>query len=168
MKLPERSRYVRGMIHWVGFRQIGVPYTRKGRLHGGENRRWFGDGVISLVSMTLDAVFSFSLKPLRLFSLLGFLTLLVAVALAAVYVSIWLTAEQIPRGFTTQTIISLFHLGVTSLGVGILGEYIGRIYMEVKQRPGWIINYTMNCEETGSPPAGDQHQYATPNMRDRI
>ena len=160
MQLPERSRYVRGMIHWVGFRQIGVPYTRKGRLHDKETRRWFGDGFLSLVSMTLDAVFSFSLKPMRLFSLLGFLSLMVAGALVIWYLTLWLIAEQIPRGFTTQTIIALFHLGVTSLGIGILGEYIGRTYMETKQRPGWIINYTLNCDETINSTPGGQTQHA--------
>lgn len=146
LELPERSRYVRGLIHWVGFNQIGVPYTRLGRKIGQESRQWFGTGFLSLLQVMLDAIFSFSLKPLRLFSLLGVLVVGLSLVLVIVYLALWLL-EDLPPGFTTQTLISLFHLGVTSLGVGVLGEYVGRTYMETKQRPNWIINYTLNLEK---------------------
>lgn len=145
LQLPERSRYVRGMIHWVGFRQIGVPYTRRGRQYGDGERRWFGTGIFSLVNVMLDAIFSFSLKPLRLFSLFGVLVMLGTFILSIFYIVLRIT-QDLPAGFTTQTLISLFHLGVTSLGVGILGEYVGRTYMETKQRPNWIIDYTLNFD----------------------
>ena len=143
--LPERSRYVRGMIHWVGFKQIGIPYTREGRKFDEENRRW-GAGVWSLLNFALDAIFSFSLKPLRIFTAFGLGGMLLAVVLTVVYLTLFVIDPTVPRGWTTLAILLLFQFAMTSLGIGILGEYVGRIYMETKQRPNWIINYTRNFD----------------------
>ena len=145
ISMPERSRYVRGMIHWVGFNQVGVPYTRRGRQHGEEDRLWFGTGIISLVGVMMDAIFSFSLKPLRFFFLFGTVITLVTILLGIIYLVLWIF-QDLPRGFTTQTLLLLLNLGVMSLGIGVLGEYISRIYMEAKERPSWIIRYTLNFE----------------------
>lgn len=145
VQMPETSRYVRGMIHWVGFRQIGIPYTRRGRQFDQEKRRW-GAGVLSLFNFMLDAIFSFSLKPLRVFSVIGALILVISLLLSLVYVVLWFIDQSLPPGFTTLTLLLLFNIGIGALGIGILGEYIGRIYTETKNRPLWIVNYTLNFE----------------------
>jgi len=80
-QLPETNRYVRGMIHWLGFKQIGIPYTRRGRIKGESKVNLF-----YLVGFMLNAVFSFSIKPLRMFSVFGACTLAFTMLLAVVYV----------------------------------------------------------------------------------
>jgi glycosyltransferase involved in cell wall biosynthesis len=149
-QLDEASRYTRGMIHWIGYKQIGIPYTREGRKFDQENRKW-GAGVLSLFNFMLDAIFSFSLKPLRLFSLLGGIIIAATVILSVIYSTLFLIlgTDFAPPGWTTTTVILLLMWGTLSIGIGILGEYIGRIYVQSKQRPLWIIDYTLNFD--GSP-----------------
>jgi dolichol-phosphate mannosyltransferase len=139
--LPETNRYVRGMIHWLGFRQIGIPYVRRGRTKGRTN-----NNPLFLIGFMFNAVFNFSFKPLRMFSLFGASILGLAVPLALVYfVMAFLTSP--PRGVTTILLLLLINLGVMSLGIGILGEYIARIYSESKRRPLWLVDYTLNLGE---------------------
>jgi dolichol-phosphate mannosyltransferase len=144
--LPETNRYVRGMIHWLGFRQIGIPYVRRGRAKGHTKV-----GPLYLINFTFNAVFNFSVKPLRMFSLFGLTTLGLTAFLAVVYaVMSFLTAP--PPGLTTVLILLLMNLGVLSLGIGILGEYIAKIYAEGKRRPLWLVDYSLNFEEATVPP----------------
>lgn len=151
LQMDESSRYTRGMIHWIGYKQIGLPYTRRGRQYDQDTRKW-GAGVLSLFNFMLDAVFSFSLKPLRLFSLMGGAIIALTVLLTMLYGVLWTAfgTDFAPRGWTTTTIILLLMWGTLSLGIGILGEYIGRIYMQTKNRPLWIIDYTLNFDGTPS------------------
>jgi glycosyltransferase involved in cell wall biosynthesis len=136
--LPETNRYVRGMIHWLGFRQIGIPYVRRGRTKGQTNCSW-----LFLIGFTFNAVFNFSFKPLRMFSLFGAGVLGLAGVLAVLYfVMSFLTSP--PPGITTVLLLLLINLGVMSLGIGILGEYIARIYSESKRRPLWLVDYMIN------------------------
>jgi dolichol-phosphate mannosyltransferase len=139
-QLPETNRYVRGMIHWLGFRQIGIPYVRRGRIKGTTKVN-----LLYLVGFTFNAVFNFSIKPLRMFSIfgLGVLTLTGILALAYLVMS-FLT--QPPRGITTVLMLLLINLGIMCLGIGILGEYIAKIYAESKRRPLWFVDYTLNLE----------------------
>jgi dolichol-phosphate mannosyltransferase len=136
--LPETTRYVRGLIHWLGFRQVGVPYVRRGRVGGSSkvNLRY-------LVDFTFNAVFNFSVKPLRLFSLLGLGVLGVAAVLAVAYILGALLGGP-PAGVTTILVLLLTNLGVTALGIGILGEYLAKVYTECKRRPLWLVDYTLN------------------------
>jgi dolichol-phosphate mannosyltransferase len=139
-RLPETTRYVRGMIHWLGFRQVGIPYVRGGRRGGSTkvNLRY-------LIGFTFNAVFNFSVKPLRMFSLFGLGILGLTCVLAAVYfVMSFLTSP--PAGITTVLLLLLTNLGVMSLGIGILGEYIAKIYRESKRRPLWLVDYTLNLD----------------------
>jgi dolichol-phosphate mannosyltransferase len=136
--LPETNRYVRGMIHWLGFRQVGIPYVRRGRTRG-ESKF----SPLSLTSITINAILSFSFKPLRMFSLFGLGTLALAGTLAATYLVMHLVTGA-PRGITTVLLLLLLNLGVMSLGIGILGEYLARIYAESKRRPLWFVDYTLN------------------------
>jgi dolichol-phosphate mannosyltransferase len=138
--LPETTRYVRGLIHWLGFRQVGIPYVRRGRVGGISkvNLRY-------LIDFTFNAVFNFSVKPLRMFSLLGLGVLGTAAALAALYVLGALLGRP-PAGVTTILVLLLTNLGVMALGIGILGEYLAKVYTECKRRPLWLVDYTLNIE----------------------
>jgi len=139
-QLPEANRYVRGMIHWLGFRQVGIPYVRRGRTKGTTK-----SNPLYLIGFMFNAVFNFSIKPLRMFSLFGLSILGLTGILAVVYfVMAFLTSP--PRGVTTVLMLLLINLGVLSLGIGILGEYIAKIYAESKRRPLWLVDYTLNLE----------------------
>jgi glycosyltransferase involved in cell wall biosynthesis len=143
-QLGETNRYVRGLIHWLGYRQIGIPYVREGRMRGRSkvNPLW-------LVGFMLNAVFSFSIKPLRMFSLLGVTVLAAALLLSVLYaVMSFLTSP--PPGITTVLILLLTNLGVMSLGIGVLGEYIAKIYAESKRRPLWLVDYSLNLEPSAA------------------
>lgn len=145
IELPENNRYLRGMIHWLGFKQIGIPYTRQGRqfgadTHGSSNNLW------RLLLVVADAILSFSMKPLRFFFFLGIIILALVLLAVFVYTALAILGNP-PRGFTTLILVSLAHLGLTSIGFGILGEYIGRIYTEAKRRPLWLVDYTLNFDQ---------------------
>jgi glycosyltransferase involved in cell wall biosynthesis len=129
----EYNRYLRGIFAWLGFRQVGIEYERRPRLKG-ESKAPFWDTFF----FTINAVTSFSLRPLRIFTLMGFIILLISFLASLVYAYIWLV-ESPPAGITTVVILSLFGIGLNSLGIGVLGEYIGRIYAETKARPKYII-----------------------------
>jgi glycosyltransferase involved in cell wall biosynthesis len=139
-KLPETTRYVRGMIHWLGYKQIGIPYTRLGRAQGQTKVN-----LHYLAGFMFNAVFNFSVKPLRMFSLFGLGVLGLTALLAAVYV-VMAFVTQPPPGVTTVLLLLLINLGVVSLGIGVLGEYIGKIYQESKRRPLFLVDYTLNLE----------------------
>lgn len=139
-QLGETNRYVRGLIHWLGFRQIGIPYVRTGRTKGASKVN-----LAYLIGFTLNAIFSFSIKPLRMFSLLGVGVLAAAATLAVIYAAMSFVADP-PRGVTTVLLLLLVNLGVMSLGIGVLGEYIAKIYAESKRRPLWLVDYTINFD----------------------
>jgi dolichol-phosphate mannosyltransferase len=150
-RLPETNRYVRGMVHWLGFKQVGIPYVRRGRI-GGTSKV----NLVYLVGFMLNAVFSFSIKPLRMFSFFGAATLGFTGLLGVVYaVMSFLTSP--PRGVTTILLLLLTNLGVMSLGIGVLGEYIAKIYAECKRRPLWLVDYSLNLAEAEVP-----HQLGAP------
>jgi polyisoprenyl-phosphate glycosyltransferase len=140
-KLPETTRYVRGMIHWLGYKQIGIPYTRLGRAQGQTKVN-----LNYLAGFMFNAVFNFSVKPLRMFSLFGLGVLGLTALLSAVYVVMAFMTNP-PPGVTTVLLLLLINLGVMSLGIGVLGEYIGKIYHESKRRPLFLVDYTLNLEQ---------------------
>jgi dolichol-phosphate mannosyltransferase len=140
-QLSETTRYVRGLIHWVGFKQIGIPYVRRGRTKGRSTSSLF-----YLIDFMFNAVFNFSVRPLRWFSVFGAATLGLTALLALVYLVTSFVSNP-PPGLTTMILLLLGNLGVMALGIGILGEYIGKIFSEVKRRPLWLVDYTLNFEE---------------------
>lgn len=144
-QLTEANRYVRGLIHWLGFRQIGIPYARLGRKQGTTKAN-----PAYLIGFALNAIFSFSVKPLRMFSVLGVAVLSIAIVLAAVYCTMRFFTSP-PRGVTTVLILLLMNLGVVSLGIGVLGEYIAKIYAESKHRPLWLVDYSINLAPPAAP-----------------
>jgi dolichol-phosphate mannosyltransferase len=141
-QLSETTRYVRGMIHWLGFKQIGIPYVRRGRTQGTSTVN-----LLYLIDFTFNAVFNFSVRPLRLFSVFGLGVLSLTMALGTIYLGMSFTSNP-PRGITTVLLLLLMNLGVMSLGIGILGEYIAKIYSESKRRPLWLVDYSLNFPST--------------------
>jgi len=139
--MPERDVFVRGLRAWSGFRQVGVEYERAARA-AGETKY----PLRKLVKLALDGVFAFSSLPLRLAIYLGFGSLAVSLA-GALLVIIWKILNfrflghypsEVP-GWTSLVCLILFLSGMQFLILGILGEFIRRIYGEVQQRPRWII-----------------------------
>ena len=151
--MPERNRYLRGLRAWCGFRQIGVQFERHARAAGAPQYT-FGKSF----RLAMDGVFSFSTLPLRLATYLGFfisgLSFLGAVftflqkVFARQFAAIGL--EPGP-GFPTVVISITFLGGVQLLCLGILGEYLGRIYDEVKDRPHWIISQAAGIKPRHKP-----------------
>ena len=134
----EYNRYTRGLIAWLGFSQVGVPYERRPRTAGRTTT-----GILDLVVFVFTAVTSFSLKPLRIFTLFGFFLIGLALTAIPVYVTLYFTGRP-PPGITTVIVLLLIAIGVNSLGIGVLGEYLGRTYAEVKQRPLFIVEDAVN------------------------
>lgn len=133
--LLERNRFVPGLRWWIGFEQRTIYYDRQDRAAGEPKQ-----SLDRLLRLGLDAIFSFSYKPLRLMVVTGFCISAVGAFLAAGYVVKRLfSVEQAPIGFTTLVTLILFLGGVQLLAIGLLGEYLGRIYDEVKQRPLYIV-----------------------------
>jgi dolichol-phosphate mannosyltransferase len=132
-RAPERHRYLRGLRTWVGFRQIGIPVQRAPR-HSGSSKYTLS----RLFRLAFDGIFAFSIVPLRAATVLGAITVLLAVLFAAysLYTKIFLES---PRGFTASILIMTFMSGIVLLFLGVIGEYVGRIYEEVKGRPLYIV-----------------------------
>lgn len=141
-QMPERNRFIRGLRAWTGFKQIGIEYERHAR-HAGETKYPFK----KLVGLALDGIFSFSYMPLTLASYFGFFVAIIALLgivftfLQRIFSSFFVSIGIGPvPGFATIVIAILFLGGVQLIFLGILGNYISRIYDEVKARPQWIIN----------------------------
>jgi dolichol-phosphate mannosyltransferase len=144
-RLPERNRFIPGLRSWLGFRQASVLYDRSDRA-AGKPKQTLG----RLIRYAADGMVSFSYKPLRAATWLGFSASIVAFALAIFYVITFFTQHKQISGFTTEIFCILFFGGVQLISVGILGEYIGRIYEEVKQRPLYIVRERLGVGEKPS------------------
>lgn len=142
--MPERDRFVRGMVSWVGFKQIKLGYKRAERF-AGESKY----PLRKMLKFAIDGILSFSTKPLQMSIGLGLLVAsisLVGILYALylrIYTDIWVA------GWTTLMIAVLFLGGVQLICVGILGEYIGRIYNEVKRRPLYVVQEYLGFPEKG-------------------
>jgi dolichol-phosphate mannosyltransferase len=137
--MPERNRFIRGMVSWIGFRQTSVSYVREERLSGKTKYPLF-----KMIKFALTGLTSFSLVPLQLASYFGFLVSGVSflIGLYTLYLKFF-TTQTIP-GWTSLMIVLLFLGGIQLITLGIIGEYIGRISDEVKQRPTYIIKDKIN------------------------
>ncbi len=132
-KTRERHRFLRGLVSWVGFNQIGVEYDRDARF-AGETKYPFS----KMLTFAIDGITSFSEVPLRFASYLGFITSAFAFVYALVVLVLKFAHRNYP-GYTSTIVAILFLGGVQLIGIGILGEYIGRIYDEIKGRPLYFI-----------------------------
>jgi dolichol-phosphate mannosyltransferase len=148
LSMRERSRFLRGMTVWVGYRQAAVPYRRDPR-YAGETKYTLP----KMLRFSLDAIFSFSHRPLQLATLLGFLVSSLALIAIPVVVVLHIVGSYLP-GFGTITIAVLLLGGVQLIAIGIIGEYVSRIYDEVKGRPLYLVRSRLNFgeEEIPKPP----------------
>ncbi len=132
--LPERQRYLRGLRTWVGFTQVGVDVQRRARAAGRPKY-----SVLKLVQLAIDGICSFSTVPLRAAMYIG----LLAVALSSVF-SIYtiysrFVGSSVPVGFTAALLVTTFLSGVQLMFLGVIGEYLGRVYGESKGRPPYVV-----------------------------
>lgn len=141
--MPEQHRFIRGMVSWIGFRQVPMPYERQERF-AGETKYPFS----KMLRLAIDAVTSFSTRPLRLASLFGFGFGALALVGIAYTVGSWLRGHVVP-GWTSITTIFLLMGSAQMFVLGILGEYLGRLYMEAKGRPLFVIESVVCGTETG-------------------
>ena len=141
--LPERNRFIPGLRSWLGFRTATVEYDRQDRAAGKPKQT-----LRRLFHYAADAIFSFSYKPLRVATYVGFLASVFSFLLAIYYfVTFFYFKKQAGSGFTTIIICTLFLGGVQLICLGILGEYVARIYEEVKQRPLYVVAEKLGFED---------------------
>src|SRR4051812_18244902 len=133
-KLPERNRFIPGLRSWLGFKQTSVLYDRNERAHGAPKQT-----LRKLIRYAMDGMISFSYKPLRAAAYLGLLVSISAFGLGVFYIVTFFAWHKQVTGFTTTIVSVLFLGGVQLVSIGVLGEYIGRIYEEIKQRPLYVV-----------------------------
>ncbi len=132
--LPEHHRYLRGLRAWVGFRQTGIKVERSERF-AGESKYTLR----RLLGLALDGIFAFSVVPLRVAMILGLLTTLLSLLFAVYSLYVKIFSHRSPEGFTALILVIVFVSGVQLLFLGMIGEYLGRVYEEAKGRPHYII-----------------------------
>lgn len=133
LSLPEQARFIRGMVAWVGFRQVPFPYDRDERL-AGESKYPLG----KMIRFALDAVTGFSTAPLRLASHMGLVLTALSLLLFA-YIAIgWLSGSAV-QGWTSTMLVVVFLGAVQMFVLGMIGEYLGRLYVESKRRPLYLV-----------------------------
>ncbi|HHW22143.1 MAG TPA: glycosyltransferase family 2 protein [Clostridiaceae bacterium] len=146
-QLPERNRYVRGLMSWVGFKQTAIEFERSERF-AGETKY----PLKKMLKLAMDGIMSFSYKPLKIASYLGtFLSLASFLYLIFVLIQRLFFPESTQSGWASIIAVSLFFNGIILLMLGIIGEYIGRIYDEAKGRPLYIISELKNMEDREGP-----------------
>src|SRR3954452_24618718 len=138
LSMRERNRFLRGMTAWIGYTHTSVPYEREAR-HAGETKFTLR----KRLRFSVDAMTSFSWVPLQFATVLGFAFSAIALLAIPVVVALRLAGETIP-GFATVLCIVLLLGGIQLITVGIIGEYVGRIYAEVKGRPLYLVRETRN------------------------
>jgi dolichol-phosphate mannosyltransferase len=142
LRLPERHRYVRGLISWVGFRQVGVPYDRDVRRHGETHYP-----LTKMLKLAVDGIASFSFLPLRLATWLGFASAGLAMLGIAVTLYMRFFTNLTIQGWSSMLLVTLFLGSIQLLSLGIIGEYLGRMFDEVRQRPLYLVSRVQGLEE---------------------
>ncbi len=139
LKLDEQNPFLRGIRAWVGFKQIGVEYERDARIDGVS-----GYTLKKLLKIALDGVFSFSSIPIRIITILGVVGLLFAFSYSTITIYAYYTHHINTKGFSTIVILVSFFSSIILICLGVIGEYIVRIYNEVRNRPYTIIEKSIN------------------------
>lgn len=146
LRMPERSRFLRGMVPWVGFKQAGIYYERQPR-YAGESKF---NSVRQMVPFAIDAITSFSYFPLQLATIIGFIVAGISLIgiLGVIGLRLFGSQDEL-TGQATTLVAVLFLGGVQLISLGIIGEYLGRIYDEVKGRPLYVIDKTWGIDQEG-------------------
>jgi polyisoprenyl-phosphate glycosyltransferase len=149
--LPEQMRFVRGLRAFLGFRQVGLDYDRAARAAGRPKYTFR-----ALIGLALDGMISFSSYPLRLVARLGLATIVIAIMLLVWVLSDAFFHHTAPQGWASTVVVVLFMGAVQLFGIGILGEYLRLIFLEVKRRPTYIVRAydlpTEACARSAPPP----------------
>jgi dolichol-phosphate mannosyltransferase len=156
LSMRERNRFLRGMTVWVGYTQAAVPYHRDPR-YAGETKYTLS----KMLRFSLDAISSFSHRPLQLATLLGFMISTLAFIAVPIVVVLRLLGSYLP-GFSALTIVVLLLGGIELIAIGIIGEYVGRIYDEVKGRPLYLVRARRNLPDPEG--RGESLTTATPEL----
>lgn len=143
-KMPEKSRFLRGLVAWGGYPSAYIPFSRKKRRSGQTHYP-----LSKMLNFALDGIVSFSTKPLKIASYLGFITSILGFAgiLYALYRRYFLPHEYWVTGWTALFVAIMFFGGIQLLTIGIIGEYIGKIYREVQGRPTFLVKEKVNFKE---------------------
>jgi len=138
--LPESNRFLRGLRTWVGFKQTGVSYVRPERMFGRTTNSFLKN-----IGWARKAIFSFSYAPLDIITFLAFATVVVALLLIVVQITLRILRPDLaPTGFTTLIVLILFMGGIQLLCLSIIGSYLAHIYDEVKRRPPYLVESMLN------------------------
>ena len=140
--MPERNRFVRGLRTWIGFRQIGIPYERDNRF-AGKSKYTFA----KLFKLAYDGLITFSYYPLRLSTKLGFLFSALAMISVGLILFLKVSRGFLPQGWASTVVVILFISALQFFILGIFGEYLGRIFEEVKGRPPFVIKTKLGFDE---------------------
>jgi polyisoprenyl-phosphate glycosyltransferase len=143
-KLTEQSLYLRGYIASAGYPQTGIPYDRTARTSGASKFKFF-----QLVELGIDGITSQSTRPLRLITLFGVTISAVSFSFALYYLIYFIVAQpELPAGFTTLVILSLVSLGLMSFFIGIIGEYVGRVFNNTRGLPLAVVEHKIEAPPT--------------------
>ena len=140
--MTERNRFVRGLFAWAGFKSIGIPMERPPRFGGVSNAHTF-----KVLDLAFKGIFAHSYKPLRLITVFGFVLCITAFLSIFPLLFIWVVYGVPFAGFGSLVALFLLILGTVSLMLGILSEYVGLIYEEVKGRPNYLVSETLGIRE---------------------
>ena len=141
-QLPERTRFMKGLFAWVGFRGIGIPYERPARAQGSSKwNRW------RLWNLAIEGITSFSTAPLRVWTYVGaFIAFMSFVYGSFILIRTFIYGVDMPGYASLMTTVLLLG-GVQLLSIGVIGEYLGRIFLEVKGRPVYIVDTVISSDD---------------------
>lgn len=159
-QLRERHRFMKGLFAWVGYAQVSLPYERAPRLAGGSKFNYW-----RLWNLALEGITGFSTVPLRLATYVGVVTALIAFCTALWVVARTLLWGDPVQGWPSMMVVMLFLGGIQLVALGIIGEYLGRLYLESKQRPLYLVSDAVGLDAA----AGQQPAYdgCSPRLGDR-
>jgi len=158
-RLPERNRFIPGLRSWLGFKTDSILYDRQDRAAGKPKQT-----LRRLIHYAMDGIFSFSYRPLRWVTWMGLFVSTISFGLGLFYIVTFFARHKEITGFTTTIVCVLFLGGVQMIAVGILGEYIGRIYEEIKQRPLYVVQERLGIGERSA--SAETHRTALATASD--
>jgi dolichol-phosphate mannosyltransferase len=144
--MPERARFLRGMTSWIGFRQTGVPYTREAR-HAGESKY----PPSKLIRLAFDGITSFSTAPIKLVTAIGFALVVFCIGVLGWTLYVRFFTSHHPQGWTSVIAVVLLLGGVQLLSLGVIGQYVARIFDETKQRPVYLVEEVVESVREAEP-----------------
>ena len=140
--MREKHRFLRGLVPFTGYKSFPFLYDRKSRF-AGETKY----PLRKMIHFSLDAIFSFSTKPIKFIRYIGLFTLLISIALSARIIFLKLTSNDIIPGYTSAVVIFLFFTSIQMISLAVIGEYVGRIFEESKGRPLYFLDYVLRSHD---------------------